>query len=185
MTKEVMNTAEDKMQKAVSALSREFKTLRAGRANPALLDKINVDYYGTSTPLKQLANISAPEPRLLVVQPWDKNSVADVEKSILKSDIGLTPNSDGTIIRLSIPELTQERRKELVKVVRKKTEEARVVVRNIRREANDSLKEMEKNKEISEDGARRYLEEVQNLTDKYIKEIDNVLETKEKEIIEI
>ena len=185
MTSDVLSTAEEKMKKAVSALARDFKTLRAGRANPSILDKIHVDYYGTATPLNQLANVSAPEPRLLVVQAWDKSIVADIEKAILKSDIGLTPNSDGTIIRLSIPELTQETRKELVKVVRKKTEEARVVVRNIRREANDELKGMEKNKDISEDETRRAQEEVQNLTNKYVKELDNVLETKESEIMEI
>lgn len=185
MVNEVMKDAEDRMQKAVAALGRDLKTLRAGRATPSLLDKVMVDYYGAPTPLNQLANISAPEARLLVVQPWDKNAVKDVEKALLKSDLGLTPNNDGSIIRLSIPELTQERRRELVKIVKKKAEESRVAVRNIRREANDGIKGLEKEKEISEDEARRAQDEVQKLTDRYVKEVDGVLESKEQEIMEV
>ncbi len=185
MIPEIMKDAEERMQKAVAALVRELKSLRAGRATPALLDKIMVDYYGAPTPLNQLANISAPEARLLVVQPWDKNVVKEVERAIMKSDLGLTPNSDGAIIRLAIPELTQERRRELVKVVKKKAEEARVAVRNIRREANDSVKELEKDKDISEDESHRAQDEVQKLTDKYVKEVDGVLQTKEEEIMEV
>ncbi len=185
MVDEVMRDTEERMQKAVAALSRELQTLRAGRATTALLDKITVDYYGVPTPLNQMATLSAPEARLLVIQPWDKSVVKDVEKAIQKSDLGLTPNSDGAIIRLSIPELTQERRKELVKIVKKKAEEGRVAVRNIRRDANDMIKEMEKEKEISEDESHRAQDEVQKLTDNYIKEVDGVLENKEKEILEI
>lgn len=185
MISDLMKETEERMQKAVEALSRDLKTLRAGRATPGLLDKITVDYYGTPTPLNQLANISAPEPRLLVVQPWDKSVLKDVEKALLKSDLGLTPNNDGAIIRLSIPELTQERRRELVKVLKKKAEEGRVSVRNIRREANDSIKDMEKSKDMSEDESHKSQDEVQKLTDKYVKEVDLVLENKEKEIMEI
>lgn len=185
MISDLMNETEEKMQKAVEALRRDVKTLRAGRATPGLLDKVTVDYYGTPTPLNQLANISAPEPRLLVVQPWDKSVIKDVEKALLKSDLGLTPNNDGAIIRLSIPELTQERRRDLVKVLRKKAEEGRVSVRNIRREANDGVKSMEKNKDISEDDSRRALDDIQKLTDKYVNEVDQVMENKEKEIMEI
>ncbi len=185
MISEIMSETEERMQKAVEALGRDLKTLRAGRATPALLDKVMVDYYGAPTPLIQLANISAPEPRLLVVQPWDKTAVKDVERALLKSDLGLTPNNDGAIIRLSIPELTQERRRELVKLVKKKSEEGRVSVRNIRREANDMIKDLEKDKDISEDESRRALDEVQKLTDRFVKEVDGVLENKEKEIMEI
>jgi ribosome recycling factor len=176
---------ETKMKKTIEALKREFATLRAGRATPSLLDKVDVDYYGTKTPLKQLANISAPEPRLLVVQPWDKGAIADIEKAILKSDLGLTPNNDGNIIRISIPQLTEERRKELVKFVRKKTEEGRVAIRNQRRDANEQLKALEKGGKISEDDLRRAQEEVQKITDQNIKVLEEVLAEKEKEIMEV
>jgi ribosome recycling factor len=185
MISDLMNETEERMQKAVEALSRDLKTLRVGRATPGLLDKVTVDYYGTPTPLNQLANISAPEPRLLVIQPWDKSVMKDVEKALLKSDLGLTPNNDGAIIRLSIPELTQERRRDLVKVLKKKAEEGRVSVRNIRREANDGVKDLEKSKDISEDDSRRTLDDIQKLTDKFVKEVDLVMENKEKEIMEI
>ncbi|HHX77257.1 MAG TPA: ribosome recycling factor [Firmicutes bacterium] len=185
MTGEILKSAEEKMKKAIDIMAKEFKSLRAGRATPAILDKINVEYYGVATPLNQIANITAPEARLLIIQPWDKNIVGDIEKAILKSDLGLTPNSDGTIIRLVIPELTQERRKELVKLVRRKAEETKVAIRNIRRETNDSIKEEEKKKEVSEDECHRLLDEVQKLTDKMIKEADNVLALKEKELMEI
>jgi len=183
--KEVLQEADDRMQKALAALKKEYATLRAGRATPALLDKVQVEYYGVPTPVNQVANISAPEPRLLVIQPWDKSVIPDVERAILKSDLGLTPSSDGTVIRIAIPQLTQERRNELVKVIKKKAEEARVVVRNIRRDANDQLKDLEKDGEISEDDNRRGQEEVQKLTDKMIKEIDHVADNKEKEIMEV
>ncbi|MEW5762677.1 MAG: ribosome recycling factor [Bacillota bacterium] len=173
------------MQKTVEIVKRELASLRAGRATPALLDRIMVDYYGTPTPVNQLATISAPEPRLLVIQPWDKTVMGEIEKAILKSDLGITPSSDGNVIRLAIPQLTQERRQELVRVIRKKAEEGRVAVRNIRRDANDQLKTKQKAGEITEDELRRGQDEVQKLTDKYIKEIDNLLAAKEKEVMEI
>jgi len=185
LEEEVYLEAEEKMKKAVSAFQRELSTLRAGRASPALVDKIEVDYYGIPTPLNQIASISAPESRLLVIQPWDKNVISNIEKAILKSDLGLNPNNDGNVIRLSFPQLTEERRKELVKFVRKKAEEGKVAVRNIRREANDSLKSMEKKGDISEDDSRRFQDEIQKLTDKYIEEVDEVLQNKEKEILEV
>ncbi|MGI6097763.1 MAG: ribosome recycling factor [Dethiobacteria bacterium] len=185
MLESLYSEMETKMKKTIEALKREFATLRAGRATPSLLDKVDVDYYGTKTPLKQLANISAPEPRLLVVQPWDKGAIADIEKAILKSDLGLTPNNDGNIIRISIPQLTEERRKELVKFVRKKTEEGRVAIRNQRRDANEQLKALEKGGKISEDDLRRAQEEVQKITDQNIKVLEEVLAEKEKEIMEV
>ncbi|NLW06578.1 MAG: ribosome recycling factor, partial [Clostridia bacterium] len=158
---------------------------RAGRANPALLDKITVNYYGTPTPINQVANISAPEARLLIVQPWDRNLLPELEKAILKSDLGLTPSNDGTVIRIVIPQLTEERRTELVKVARKKTEEFRVMVRNFRREANDKLKTQEKNKVVSEDEVKRAQDKVQKLTDSKIKELDKILANKERDIMEV
>ncbi len=185
MIREIMQDAEDRMKKALDALRREYGTLRAGRANPSLLDKVSVDYYGVPTPVNQLANISAPEPRLLVIQPWDKSSLPTVEKAILKSDLGLTPSSDGQVIRIAIPQLTKERRSELVKVVKKKAEETKVAIRNIRRDANDHIKLMEKEHEVSEDDAKRAQEDIQKSTDKFIKEVDHVLEVKEQEIMEV
>ena len=183
--KQVLNQAESKMKKTVDVLIKDYATLRAGRATPALLDKILVDYYGTPTPINQMATISAPEPRLLVIQPWDRNMLPQIEKAILKSDLGITPVSDGNVIRLSIPTLTEEKRKDLVKIVNKKAEEGRIAIRNLRREANDQIKTAEKKGDISEDSAKRYLADIQDLTDKYIKNIDNVAEAKEKEIMEI
>lgn len=185
MLKDIVSEAEDKMKKAIEVLRKDFSTMRAGRANPALLEKIQVDYYGTLTPLNQLGNISAPEPRLLTIQPWDKGILALIEKAILKSDLGLNPSNDGTILRIAIPQLTQERRLELVKQAKKKVEDAKVGIRNIRRESNDRIKEVEKGKEISEDDAKKGQDEMQKLTDKYTKEIDRVLEVKEKEIMEV
>ena len=182
---EIIANAEKRMKKSVEAFNKELSTLRAGRAVPSLLDKIIVDYYNTPTPLNQLATITAPEPRLLVIQPWDKNALKDIEKAIMKSDLGLTPNSDGSIIRLTIPQLTEERRKELVKIVRKKAEESKVAIRNIRRDANDQLKSQEKGGNISEDELRIAQEEVQELTSKQTEEIDKYLEVKEKEIMEV
>ena len=182
---EVYLEFEEKVQKTVEALQREFATLRAGRATPALVEDLEVDYYGTPTPLYQLAGISAPEARLIVIQPWDKNSVKDIEKAILKSDLGLNPNNDGNVIRLTIPELTEERRKELSKFIRKKAEESRVAVRNLRREFNDRIKKMEKDGDISEDLSFGAQEEIQKITDNYISEIDKTLEAKEKEIMEV
>ena len=185
MANNVLSDTEKNMIKTVEVLNKDFATLRAGRATPSLLEKIMVQYYGTPTPINQLANISAPEARLLVVQPWDKAVLPDLEKAILKSDLGITPNSDGNVIRLAIPQLTQERRTELVKVIKKKAEEGRVAVRNIRRDANDTLKSQQKNGELSEDEQRRLQDEVQKLTDKYIKEVDGLLATKEKEIMTV
>lgn len=181
----IIENAEKKMGKSVEAFKKEIGTLRAGRAVPSLLDKINVNYYNNPTPLNQLATISAPEPRLLVIQPWDKNILEDIEKAILKSDLGLTPINDGSIIRLAIPPLTEERRKELVKTTKKKAEEARVAIRNIRREANDLLKLEEKKGKLSEDNLKIAQEEIQELTKKKIEEIDKLLAQKEKEIMEV
>lgn len=183
--KEIFSAQEEKMKKAIDALRRELASLRAGRATPALLDKISVDYYGSPMPVNQVANISVPEPRMITIQPWEKTMLAPIEKAILKSDLGLTPSSDGVIIRLSIPQLTQQRRTELAKVIHKKAEEARVAVRNIRRDANDSVKKLEKDKTISEDETKKAQEDMQKLTDRYIKEIDLVMTTKEKETMEV
>lgn len=177
--------ADERMNKVINAFQRELATLRAGRATPALLDRIDVDYYGATTPLNQLAGITAPESRLLVIQPWDKQSLGDIEKAILKSDLGLTPTNDGNVIRLSIPQLTEERRKDLVKFVRKKAEESKVGIRNIRRDANDGVKQMEKASDISEDERRRAQDYIQEITDKKIVEIDEALDLKEKEIMEV
>jgi len=185
MFEEIYIDTEDRMEKVILALQRELVTVRAGRATPSLLDRIEVSYYDVMTPLKQLAGISAPEPRLLVIQPWDKKSINDIEKAILKSDLGLTPTNDGNLIRLNIPQLTEERRRELVRSVRKKAEESKVGVRNIRREANEELKKLEKEAEITEDDRRRSQDEIQELTDNKIKEIDRVLEKKEQEIMEV
>ncbi|NLO88904.1 MAG: ribosome recycling factor [Clostridia bacterium] len=185
MMNEILKQCEKKMEKAVEALGHELATVRAGRANPAILDKVQVDYYGVPTPLNQMANISAPEPRLLIVHPWDKSVLGNIEKAILKSDLGLTPNNDGNIIRIAIPPLTEERRKELLKIVKKMAEDSRVAVRNIRRETNEEIKAMEKAGEISQDDSRRLQGEVQELTDKYIEKVNEVLELKEKEIMEV
>jgi ribosome recycling factor len=183
--KDVINGTEEKMKAVVANTKREFSTVRTGRANPAILDRVTVNYYNTPTPLNQLANIAVPEPRLITIQPWDKSSIKDVEKAILQSDLGLTPNNDGQIIRLVIPPLTGERRKELVRLVRKVAEEMRVAIRNIRRDINDTIKAEEKQSSLPEDDARRYEKQVQDLTDRYIKEIDQVLLAKEQEIMEV
>ncbi len=185
MIKQVLDNATNKMDKTIDNLVREYTTLRAGRANPALLDNILVDFYGTPTPINQTSNISCPEPRLILVQPWDKNTLGAIEKGILKSDLGITPNNDGTVIRLSIPQLTEERRKELVKACGKKAEEAKVAIRNIRRDLNDEIKALEKAKEVSEDESKKALDDAQKLTDKYIKKTDEALAKKEAEIMEV
>ncbi|WP_210432955.1 MULTISPECIES: ribosome recycling factor [Carboxydothermus] len=182
---DILKEAQDHMQKAIEVLKKEFATMRVGRATPALLEKVVVEYYGTQMPVNQLATISAPEPRLLVIQPWDKGALGAIEKAILKSDLGITPTNDGSVIRLAIPPLTQERRQELVKVARKKAEEARVAIRNIRRDANDRIKDLEKDKVISEDEGKRGQDEVQKLTDKFIKTVDELLKAKEDEILSI
>ncbi|HHY60976.1 MAG TPA: ribosome recycling factor [Clostridia bacterium] len=185
MTEQVFREAEDRMKKTVELMRKDLASIRAGRANPALLDKVQVEYYGTPTPVNQLATISAPEPRLLVIQPWDKSVIASIEKAILKSDLNLTPTNDGNVIRIVIPQLTQERRQELVKLVKKKAEEYRVHIRNIRREANDKIKALEKEKSISEDEAKRAQDKIQKLTDDYIDQVDAVLSSKEAEIMEV
>ena len=184
MVQSVYSDTQSRMEKAVAALKRDLSTLRAGRATPSLLDRIAVDYYGSSMPINQLANISTPEPRLLVIQPWDKGAMAEIERAIMKSDLGLTPVNDGTVIRLAIPQLTEDRRKELVKVSKKKAEEGRVAIRNIRRDANEELKRKEKN-EITEDELHKAQDDIQKLTDKYIAEADAVLAAKENEIMEV
>ncbi|MFO7152757.1 MAG: ribosome recycling factor [Bacillota bacterium] len=173
------------MKKVLDNLKSDLTTIRAGRASAALLEKISVDYYGTLTPVNQLATISVPEPRMILIQPWDVKVISSIEKAILKSDLGLTPSSDGKVIRLVLPELTMERRKELVKMAKKKAEDAKVVIRNIRRDTNESIKKMEKNGEISQDDSKRWQEEIQKLTDNYIELIDKALANKEKDIMEV
>lgn len=185
MVKEIMASHEERMRKAIDMLRKDYSTLRAGRATPALLDKITVDYYGTPTPINQVGNISIPEPRMIVIQPWEKKLISLIEKAIMKSDLGLTPTSDGAVIRLLIPQLTQQRRTELVKVVHKKAEDCRVAIRNLRRDANDAFKKLEKEKTISEDETKKALDDIQKLTDKIIKEVDQVMAAKEKEIMEV
>lgn len=185
MVNQVKSQTQDKMEKAIQVLKKDLLTLRAGRANPAILDKVLVEYYGSEMPINQVANISTPDPRTLLIQPWDKSALNEIERAILKSELGLTPNNDGNVIRITIPALTEERRNELVKLARKTGEEAKVAIRNVRRDANDELKKLEKNGEIPEDVARRGQEEIQKLTDRYIKETDQVVAAKEKEIMEI
>lgn len=185
MISDLKKNTESRMKKSVSSLTETLQSIRAGRANTSLLDRVTVDYYGQQTPLNQVASLSAPEPRLLAIQPWDANLIADIEKAILKSDLGITPSNDGKIIRLVIPQLTEERRKDLAKTVGKNAEDAKVSVRNIRRDAMEEIKKAEKSKEISEDDKVSYEEDIQKLTDKYIKEIDEVQEAKEKELMEI
>ena len=184
MKNKVISETDRKMDKAVEAFERDLAHVRTGRASAALLEGITVDYYGTQMPLNQVASISVPESRLLTVQPWDANILADIEKAILSSDLGLTPSNDGKIIRVSIPPLTEERRKDLVKVVKKMAEESRVAVRNCRRDAIDKLKNQKKDKQISEDEMYKLQDEIQKLTDNHIKKIDKILQDKEKEIME-
>ncbi len=185
MRKEVLSSVHDKMTKALEHIRREFATIRTGRASTSLLDGVTIDYYGSPVPLNQIANVSAPEAKLLLVTPYDKGALGNIEKSLLKSDLGLTPNNDGKVIRIPIPELTEERRKNLVKVVRRLAEDTRVSVRNIRREANEQVKKSEKDGDIPEDESHRTTDEVQKVTDDYIKKIDELLKVKEKEIMEV
>ena len=183
--KELLAKAEVKMDKSLNALDREFKAVRAGRANPAVLDKVLVDYYGTPTPVQQMAAVSVPEGRTLQIQPWDVSTLRDIEKAILTSDIGINPQNDGKVIRLAFPQPTEERRKELTKQVAKLCEEAKVAIRNLRRDANDKVKEMKKNGELTEDDVKISDKKVQDLTDKFIKDIDAVGAEKNKEIMSI
>lgn len=185
MRKEVLSNVHEKMTKALEHIRREFATIRTGRASTSLLDGVTVEYYGSQVPLNQIANVSAPEAKLLLVTPYDKGVLGNIEKALLKSDLGLTPNNDGKVIRIPIPELTEERRKNLVKVVRRLAEDTRVSVRNIRREANEQVKKNEKDGEIPEDESHRIIDEVQKVTGDYIKKIDELLKTKEKEIMEV
>lgn len=182
---EVLKEAEARMKKTVEDLRRELVTLRTGRATPALVEDIKVDCYGTQLPINQVANISVPDPRSLLITPWDRNTLSAIEKAIQKSDLGLTPNNDGTNIRLVLPPLTEDRRKELVRKVHKIVEDHRVAVRNIRRDANEEIKRREKNHEISEDESRRLQDQVQKLTDKYIAELDRLQKAKEEELMEV
>lgn len=182
---DIHKEAEVNMEKTISAYKEELQSIRAGRANPALLDKIMVESYGQMTPLIQIGSISAPEPRLITIQPWDPSLISEIEKSILRSDLGLNPSNDGKIIRLIIPMLTEERRLDLIKVVKKNGENAKVVIRNIRRDQNDKIKKLEKDKEISEDDRKAAEITMQEITDKFIKEIDEITKTKEEELIEI
>ena len=183
--KETIADAEERMGKAIEALRRELSTIRTGRANPALVEHIRVDYYGTPTPLKQLATVMVPEARLLTIQPWDKGSLGAIEKAILKSDLGLNPSSDGAVIRLVIPQLTEDRRKELVRMVHKKVEDGRVAIRNIRRDAHEMLRDFRHEKEISEDQEFNAQEELQKVTDRFIAEADTLGEEKEQELLEV
>ncbi|MER1984791.1 MAG: ribosome recycling factor [Solibacillus sp.] len=183
MTKQVLDQAQDKMNKSIAAFSRELASIRAGVANASLLDRINVDYYGAPTPINQIAGVSVPEARLLVISPYDRSALGDIEKAIMKSDIGITPTNDGNVIRLMVPALTEERRKELAKQVKKEAEEAKVAVRNVRRDANDDLKKLEKSGEITEDQLRGFGEDIQKLTDKFIAKVDELAKEKEQEIL--
>ena len=185
MIDEFLEDARERMEKAVDAIRHEFSTVRTGRASPALLERVNVDYYGAQTPLRQLATLSAPEARLLTVQPYDKSSIKAIEKAILESDVGLTPNNDGAIIRLSIPELTEERRKQLVKVVHNIAEEGRVSVRNVRRDVMHDLRELKSEGEVGSDDEHRGEAELQKLTDAKIAELDALLKGKEAEVLEV
>lgn len=185
MIDEIFEDLKDRMGKSIESLKREYSRLRTGRASISLLDGIRVSYYDTPTPLNQMASLAVPEPRLIVIQPWDKTAIEDIEKAILKSELGLTPMNDGKVIRISIPPLTEERRKELVKVARKMSEENKVAIRNIRRDANEMLKDLKKEKEITEDDLFRSQEEVQKATDQFISQVDELCSAKEKEILEI
>ena len=185
MIKGIVSSNEERINKSIEAMKREFASLRAGRATPSLLDKVMVDYYGTPAPVNQVAKVTVPEARMIVIQPWEKSVLHDIEKAIMKSDLGLSPNSDGTAIRLAIPQLTQERRQELVKTLNKKAEEAKVAIRNIRRDANDAIKKLEKAKEITEDESKKAQESFQKTVDKYIKSVDELRGIKEKEIMEV
>lgn len=180
-----MKDMKEKMAQAVQAFSKNLASVRAGRANPSLLDNVYVDYYGASTPLNQLAQVGAPEARLLTITPYDKSAIGDIDKAIQKADLGLSPSNDGNIIRINIPALTQERRKDLVKVVGKYAEESRVQIRNLRRQANDQLKKAEKNGDMTEDDLRAFQDDVQETTDTFIKQIEDLANTKENEIMEV
>ncbi len=185
MTADLMGDAERRMQKAVEALKQDLNAIRTGRASSALIERINVDYYGAPTPINQVATISIPEARLLVIQPWDKKMLTDIEKAIQRSDLGINPNNDGQVIRLNVPPMNEERRRDLVKTLHKKLDEHKVAIRNVRRDVQDKLRDREKKKEVSEDELKRSIEKLQKLTDRYIDEMDKVGKTKEQEILEV
>jgi ribosome recycling factor len=185
MIKEILMSAEDKMKKSIEVLKSDLRTLKAGRANPAMLDKLVIDYYGTPTHITGVASVSTPEPRMLVIQPWEKSLMKEIEKAIQKSDLGLNPSNDGQVIRLLVPELTEETRKNLVKVIKKHAEEGKVAVRSIRRDFNDKLKNLKKEATHSEDEIKKTEEELQKITDNYIKEIDKIADVKEKEVMSV
>ena len=185
MIKEILSSREEKMQKTLETLKRDFASLRAGRATPALLDKVMVDYYGTPAPVNQVAKVSVPEARMIVIAPWEKPMLKEIEKALMKSDLGLTPNSDGAAIRLTIPQLTKERREELRKSIGKKAEEDKVALRNLRRDANDAIKKLEKAKEATEDESKKAQDDMQKMVDKFVKLVDTARDAKEKEIMEV
>jgi ribosome recycling factor len=185
MLKDVLNTTEDTMKNSIEHLQQELTGIRTGKANPALLDSVKINYFGQQVPLKQVASIGVPDARLITIQPWDKTVIGEIEKAIQASELGLNPQSDGTIIRLPIPQLTEERRKDLGKVVKRLGEETKVAIRNIRRSANEDIKQLEKKHEISEDEMHTNQDEIQKLTDRYVKRVDEVVDTKEKEIMEL
>ena len=185
MTSETLANTERKMLRAVEAMERDFQGLRTGRASTALVERVTVDYYGTQTPLNQLASISVPEPHQIVIQPWDRGVLGAIEKAIMKSEIGLMPNVDGTVVRLNIPPLTEERRKDIVRSVHKRMEEARVEIRNLRREANDALKKEERDGEVGADDVRRQLDALQKVTDRYVADVDRLGGVKEQEVMEV
>ena len=185
MTQEILAGAERKMLRAVEAMERDFQGFRTGRASTSLVERLTVDYYGTQTPLNQLASISVPEAHQIVIQPWDRGVLSAIEKAILKSDVGLTPNVDGTVVRLNIPPLTEERRKEIVKTVHRRMEEARVEIRNLRREANDAIKKEERDGTVGADEAHRFLEQLQKITDRVIADVDRLGSAKEQEVLEV
>jgi len=183
--KELISDAKRRMDKAIENLTHELAKIRTGRATPALLDSVKVEYYGQKVPLNQAATVTVPEPRLITIQPWEKSMLSEIEREILKADLGFNPSNDGTFIRVPIPQLSEERRKDLVKLVHKFAEETRIAVRNVRRDANEHLKKLEKSHEISEDDLENYLEEIQKRTDDHIKRIDEVMAHKEKEVLEV
>lgn len=184
MKDKVFQDMKEKMDKAISSHKKELNRLRTGRASPALLEGIRVDFYGTPTPIQQTASVTIPESRLIVIQPWDKTMIEPISKAIQKANLGLSPTNDGTVVRIAIPPLTEERRKELSKIVKKMGEDAKISIRNIRREANESLKKLEKDKSLSEDESHRSMDEVQKITDQKIEEVDGIVEEKQKEIME-
>lgn len=183
--KEVLHNTDEKMKKVIIATKREFSSVRTGRAAVSLVEGIHVDYYGTATPMKQLANISTPDVKLIVIQPWDASIIGEIDKAILKSNLGITPTNDGRVIRLSIPPLSEERRQELIKITKKMAEDGRVSLRTVRREANEQIKKLEKDKLATEDASFKAQEDIQKMTDKHIKEIDSILTDKDKELIEV